>query len=94
MLAPGGVVRDDEPAGVGGVGDRGQDLDGDIWHRGDRAELAQLGGHDGGSADEAVQRHLVDHETGGGRDVAQDDPALAFHAGAQAAGDGFFAGAG
>ena len=56
--------------------------------------MVMSGGHDGGCADEPVQGHFIDDEAGGGRDVAQDDTPLAFHAGPQAAGDGFVAGAG
>lgn len=47
VLAPGGVVGDDEPAAVGGVGARGKDLDGDGGHGRHGGQLAHLCGHDG-----------------------------------------------
>jgi hypothetical protein len=85
VLDPSSVVGQQEAAGVHGMSDSRDDLDGDLRPGSDCEYLAQLGGHAAGAPDLPVQGQFVYDEPRGGRPVPSKYALLAFHPAGQPA---------
>ena len=90
MLAPYGVVRDDEATGVRGMGHGRQDLNRHVGHGRRGGEVAHLPGHHLGGAYLPVEGQFVNKEDGLRRIVAGEHATLPFDSRGEAGGYGFF----